>query len=211
MLCHIINLLLPTGFPSLNAESITHLESLSAPLPEPPMETIQTWASLLKVSPYDIVAWLAARRMEHPNNNAHLPTPSYSTSPEPLSAVSTSSFGRHASASLKSEPAQSPIISSYPLTISLPPPTVNSRSPVVPPMVIIFFPASMPMHVLIHWDQAPPPSFPAVVRDALARVEKQPEPLPPPQTPEEFDTRFAPYLEKMKYFLKATSSSSKVP
>lgn len=204
-------------YPSLTKRSIARLEILFADNPNAPSPVLRIWAERLNATLQDVETWVSIQRAIPPSTPTaphlitsmsrdidmdttgsdtpfHLPTPSESTSPEPVpqrnSTLPPSSISSHfpyiipasASGSVKNEVANSPMI----VDAALPPSSAPSTSP-----------------------SLCSPRISHQVQLALASFSPSSTPeRPGPKTPAEFNERFAKYELFMTDFLGKMENGS---
>ncbi|KAL0955644.1 hypothetical protein HGRIS_001874 [Hohenbuehelia grisea] len=186
-------------FPTIQEKSIPLLNTLLKSTPNPPPDLVEAWALLLPASPTDIMAWIQVHRTATtaPDPTSHLPTPSISQSPEPLSMGSARS-----SPDFKSEASTSPTMTFAPSPSFLLRPFIPTPPPIS--AVVEGGPSFLP---------SPPPASPTAtdpILSILSRVLTQDRntqstrPLPNlPSSAAAFSAAFAPYEEDMNRALAA--------
>lgn len=121
-----LNLLLislrKAAYPTLTPEKIQMLATLFEPLPDPSIAVVQSWAKLLQADEHDVYSWVTEERGKKEDIRTgvnYLPSPFYSTSPEPF--LASRGF-----TPFKPEPNASPVIPAFPPGSTLPRPPRRS-------------------------------------------------------------------------------------
>lgn len=199
-----------SGFPSLSAAALEHLNVLVRSQRNPSADVVATWATLLKVKSDDIVAWLRSQGL--PQQEARLPTPAStitpasSTSPKPASQVYPPRFR-----TIKPDPSVSPVLAhTAPVTAYHRPRAISqlSVSTTTSPATSAFPSPLSPIEDNKSWHSRVISLETAIaqgLRDASAKAPTPPTALP--KSAAEFNAMFASHEDTLTQLYQAFKAS----